>query len=139
MSGGKVSHLQQSPCRPAADRGGRRMCGLLRVILRTCIQKYGIVTLKRVFLKSCDAGLLAGGAKVLNVAKSGRRGVASGYTKDPAKAASMPVRTIVNIVLYELKHAYFKVGCSHVLQQIIGVSMGSQRWTCSSLVCVHGE
>jgi hypothetical protein len=49
--------------------------------------------------------------------------VAPGYTKDPAKAASMPLPTVASIVLYELKHdAYFKVGCSHILQQILNCS-----------------
>ncbi len=66
------------------------------------------------------------GTRVLNVAKSGRQGVAHGYTKDPAKAASMSVQTIAEIILYELKHAYFHVGCSHIMQQIMGVSMGSK-------------
>lgn len=38
----------------------------------------------------------------------------------------MRVRTIVQVVLYELRHAYFHVGSKHVMQQVIGVSMGSK-------------
>eukprot|EP00775_Hariotina_reticulata_P001311 gene1311-biopygen2583 len=82
-------------------------------------------------IEACVAEILqrwlaTGGAKVLNVAKSGRRGVVAGYTKDPKKAASMSVLATVDIVLYELKHAFFKVGCTHIMQQVIGVSMGSK-------------
>jgi hypothetical protein len=38
----------------------------------------------------------------------------------------MNVQTIVQIVLYELQHAFFHVGCKHIMQQVIGVSMGSK-------------
>lgn len=38
----------------------------------------------------------------------------------------MRVQTIVQIVLYELQHAFFHVGCRHIVQQVIGVSMGSK-------------
>ena len=65
-------------------------------------------------------------ASVLTVAKSGRQGVSPGYTKNPRSAASMPVLAAIQILLYELKHTYFHVGCSHIMQQIIGVSMGSK-------------
>jgi hypothetical protein len=63
---------------------------------------------------------------VLNVTKNGRRGVTPGYTCDRRVAASMPVDVIVQIVLYELQHAYFHVGCKHIMQQVIGVAMGSK-------------
>lgn len=63
---------------------------------------------------------------VLNVTKSGRRGVSPGYTCDTKHAASMRVATIVDVVLYELRHAFFHVGCKHILRQVIGVSMGSK-------------
>jgi hypothetical protein len=63
---------------------------------------------------------------VLNITKRGRKGVAPGYTCDRRTAASMRVDTIVEIVLYELQHAYFHVGCRHIMQQVIGVSMGSK-------------
>lgn len=38
----------------------------------------------------------------------------------------MPVLAAIQILLYELKHTYFHVGCSHIMQQVIGVSMGSK-------------
>lgn len=63
---------------------------------------------------------------VLNITKRGRKGVAPGYTCDRRVAASMRVETIVQIVLYELRHAFFHVGCKHIMQQVIGVSMGSK-------------
>jgi hypothetical protein len=63
---------------------------------------------------------------VLNITKAGRKGVSPGYTCDRRVAASMRVDTVVQIVMYELQHAYFHVGCSHIMQQIIGVSMGSK-------------
>jgi hypothetical protein len=70
---------------------------------------------------------LAGrGSAVLNVAKAGRRGVTPGYTKNPRIAASMRVTSIASILLYELQHAYFHVGCQHIMQQVMGVAMGSK-------------
>jgi hypothetical protein len=63
---------------------------------------------------------------VLNVTKRGRKGVSHGYTCDRRTAASMRVQTIVDIVLYELQHTFFHVGCKHIMQQVIGVSMGSK-------------
>lgn len=82
-------------------------------------------------IESCVAELLsrwqAGGKPaVLNITKSGRKGVSPGYTCDRRTAASMRVATIVQVVLYELRHAYFHVGSQHVMQQVIGVSMGSK-------------
>jgi hypothetical protein len=63
---------------------------------------------------------------VLNIMRRGRKGVSPGYTADPSKAVSMPVDVIVDIVLYELKHTFFHVNIAHMLQQTIGVSMGSK-------------
>lgn len=82
-------------------------------------------------IESCVSELLTrwksgGKSLVLNVTKSGRKGVTPGYTCDRRVAASMRVDTIVQIVLYELRHAYFHVGCKHIMQQVIGVSMGSK-------------
>jgi hypothetical protein len=82
--------------------------------------------IERCVIELLQRWFASGGSKTLNVTKSGRRGVAPGYTKDPAKAASMSVLAIAEIVLYELKHAYFHVGSSHIMQQVIGVSMGSK-------------
>jgi hypothetical protein len=62
----------------------------------------------------------------LCINRHGRRGVCMGKSRNTAIAVTMSVETIVQIVLYELKHAFFHVGKSHVLQQIIGVSMGSK-------------
>jgi len=66
------------------------------------------------------------GSSSLCITKRGRRGVCFGRTKDRRVAVTMPARTIVNVVLYELKHAFFKVGTANILQQRIGVSMGSR-------------
>lgn len=63
---------------------------------------------------------------VLNITKAGRKGVTPGYTCERRVAVSMRVATIVQIVLYELQHAFFHVGCKHIMQQVIGVSMGSK-------------
>jgi len=63
---------------------------------------------------------------VLGITKAGRKGVTPGYTSDRRRCASMRVETIVEIVLYELRHAFFHVGSEHIMQQIIGVSMGSK-------------
>jgi hypothetical protein len=41
-------------------------------------------------------------------------------------AVTMSIEKNVQIVLYELNHAFFHVGKSHMLQQIIGVGMGSK-------------
>lgn len=62
----------------------------------------------------------------LCINKFGRRGVCLGKSKNSAVAVTMAVDTIIEIVLYELKHAFFHVGKAHVLQQVIGVSMGSK-------------
>jgi protein tyrosine phosphatase (PTP) superfamily phosphohydrolase (DUF442 family) len=70
--------------------------------------------------------LASGQGAVLNVAKSGRRGVTPGYAKNPRIAASMRIHCIANILLYELQHAYFHVGCSHIMQQVMGAAMGSK-------------
>jgi hypothetical protein len=80
---------------------------------------------------SCVHSLLqrwraAGRSAVLNITKSGRKGVTPGYTCDRRAAVSMHVETIVQIVLYELQHAYFHVGCKHIMRQVMGVSMGSK-------------
>jgi hypothetical protein len=82
-------------------------------------------------IESCVSELLQcwrreGKPAVLNVTKMGRKGVTTGYTCDRRVAASMRVDTIVQIVLYELRHAFFHVGCKHIMQQVIGVSMGSK-------------
>jgi hypothetical protein len=63
---------------------------------------------------------------ILNIMRRGRKGVAVGYTADRSQSVSIDVDVIVEMVLYELKHAFFKVGVSHVLQQSIGVAMGSK-------------
>jgi hypothetical protein len=63
---------------------------------------------------------------VLNITKSGRKGVSPGHTSDRRVAATMHVDTIVQIVLNKLQHAFFHVGCKHIMQQVIGVSMGSK-------------
>ena len=66
-------------------------------------------------------------AKSLTVNKTGRRGVTPGLSsKDTKTAASMRVVEIASILLYELKHAFFHVGCEHVLRQLMGVAMGSK-------------
>lgn len=70
--------------------------------------------------------LTARGSRVLNVSKTGRRGVAPGYSKNLKQASTMRVTRIASILLYELKHAYFHVGCKHIMQQVMGVSMGSK-------------
>lgn len=63
---------------------------------------------------------------VLAVAKTGRRGVIPGYSRDPKTAASMRITSIASILLYELKHAYFHVGNNIIMQQVMGVAMGSK-------------
>lgn len=82
-------------------------------------------------IESCVAALLqcwrdSRKPAVLSVTKSGRRGVYPGRTCDRRTAASMDVHTITQIVLYELRHAFFHVGCDTIMQQVIGVSMGSK-------------
>ena len=37
----------------------------------------------------------------------------------------MPLHVVRDVMLYELRHAFFRVGKTHVLRQAIGVSMGS--------------
>lgn len=63
---------------------------------------------------------------MLSVAKTGRRGVTPGYSRNPRVAASMRVHTIASILLFELHNAYFHVGSSLLLRQVMGVAMGSK-------------
>lgn len=82
-------------------------------------------------IKSCvwevvQRWLASSQCAVLNVAQSGRCGVTPGYTKNPRIAASMRIECIASILLYELQHAFFHVGCSHIMQQVMGVAMGSK-------------
>jgi hypothetical protein len=49
----------------------------------------------------------------LCINKSGRRGVCLGKARDSYVAVTMSVDTIVAIVLYELKNAFFHVGKAH--------------------------
>ena len=72
-----------------------------------------------------DAWVQSGKASVLNVTKSGRCGVSTGRSKDSRGAVSMPLHVVRDVMLYELRHAFFRVGKTHVLRQAIGVSMGS--------------
>jgi hypothetical protein len=44
--------------------------------------------------------------------------------EDTKIAASMRVVEIASILLYELQHGFFHVGCEHVLRQVMGVAMG---------------
>jgi hypothetical protein len=74
----------------------------------------------------CDAWFSRGGHNTVAVSRYGRRGVTCGRSRSRADAATMPISVIVQILLYELRHAYFRVGTSTMLQQIMGVSMGSK-------------
>jgi hypothetical protein len=56
---------------------------------------------------------------MLNITTSGRKGVSPGPTSDRKVAATMQVDTIVQIVLYGLQHAFFHVGCKHIMQQAL--------------------
>jgi hypothetical protein len=64
--------------------------------------------------------------KSLCVNRFGRGGVVIGRSRDSKIAVSLDIDTVVSIILYELQHAYFNVGKAHVLQQTVGVSMGSK-------------
>lgn len=72
-----------------------------------------------------DAWVQSGRATVLNITRSGRCGVCVGRSRDHRLAVSMPLQVVRDIMLYELQHAFFRVGRAHVLRQAIGVSMGS--------------
>ena len=74
----------------------------------------------------CDAWQSQGGCRSLAVTKLGRRGVAPGRTRSRADAVTMPVIAIAQILLFELQNAYFRVGTSVILKQVMGVSMGSK-------------
>lgn len=74
----------------------------------------------------CDAWQAQGGCKSLAVTKFGRRGVARGRTRSRADAVTLPVAAIAQILLFELQNAYFRVGTSVILRQVMGVSMGSK-------------
>jgi hypothetical protein len=49
-----------------------------------------------------------------------------GRSKDCRIEVSLDIDTVVSIILYELQHAFFKVGKSLVLQHTVGVSMSSK-------------
>jgi len=82
--------------------------------------------IERCVWETVERWLSQGRAHILNVSKYGRKGVVPGYSKDTKTASSMRVTSIASILLYELKHAYFHVGSKHIMQQVMGVAMGSK-------------
>lgn len=86
----------------------------------------------------CDAWRRQGGCKSLAVTKIGRRGVAPGRTRSRADAVTMSVTAVVQILLFELQHAFFRVGSSVSLAADDGCQHGQQRGPCPCLGSVHG-
>lgn len=62
----------------------------------------------------------------LCINRSGRCGVSINKSTDRSQTVAMDFTVVVQIVLYELQNAYFKVGSQHLLRQKVGVSMGSK-------------
>lgn len=129
--------------KPCMTLGKSRMSLTHRVMLKTCTLKWHTMKLILVsgMLFSCGCHNWDTSACRLSVNKAGRRGFKPGYNSDTRTAASMRVQKIASIlILYELKHAYFHVGCEKIMRQVMGVVMGSKGGpVLACLVCLHDE